>query len=197
MLRGTFFLILLALFFWSSCSESKVHHSELSKSVSDFLKQLKQKELPIVIKGCKSESLDVTEYSTDKFVWLDTADARLGMYPYCTFSSNGDYVSVIYLGLAACTLPYLITYTPDGKKIDEGFLGIGGCGAGPGFECEEYMTIRQDYSVYTSDTIISADVDSLGHNIKSSEKHYVVYKEGKILPNGKVQVSEEITKNLR
>jgi hypothetical protein len=106
-------------------------------------------------------------------------------------------VAVIYLGLADCTLPYLITYTPKGEKIDEGFFGIGGCGAGPGFECEEFMTIRKDFTVYTSDTILSADVDSLGYNIKSTEEYFVLYKEGKILPNGKIELSAEIKKKLR
>ena len=62
------------------------------------------------------------------------------------------------------------------------------------------IRINNGYNVsffYTSDTISTYDCDSLGYEIPGTYKYYVIYKEGKLLANGKIQLSEEIRKPLK
>jgi hypothetical protein len=119
-----------------------------------------------------------------------------GSIPYCTFQTNGNFIAVISLGFADCNLPLLTTFDMNGKKIDEKCICIGGCGVGPGFKCDEYMIIRKDYTIYTSDSIIENEVDSLGNNVKGTSESYVIYKEGKLLLSGKIKLSNEQRKDI-
>jgi hypothetical protein len=120
-----------------------------------------------------------------------------GFVPYCTFPTNGDFYAVIRLGQADCTLPYLVTYDKNGKVIDEQFIGIGYCGSGPGFHCEEFAIIKNDFSIYTSDTISEAEIDSLGQEIKSTLQSYVLYKKGRLLSSGKIELTDTIRQTLK
>jgi hypothetical protein len=172
--------------------------SQAPRSSSDFntfLNKFKHSEIPITIKGCKIATLPIS----DTFKKSDSDSIYMplsGSLPYCTFKTNGNYAAIIYLGEADCFLPILRTYDKTGKKIDEKCIAIGGCGVGPGFTCEEYMTLRKDYTLYTSDTISESAIDSLGNEIKGTETKYVVYKEGRLLSSGKIELSAETRKDI-
>ncbi|HWY98604.1 MAG TPA: hypothetical protein VNY36_05940 [Bacteroidia bacterium] len=173
--------------------------SQVPPSNSDFnafLKKFKHHEIPLAIKGCKinmSHIADTFKISASDSLYMPLE----GFIPYCTFKTNGNYVAIIYLGEADCLLPVIRTYNKTGKMIDEKGIAIGGCGVGPGFTCEEYMTLRKDYTLYTSDTISVSEIDSLGNEIKGTETKYVVYKEGRLLSSGKIELSGETRKDIK
>ena len=110
-----------------------------------------------------------------------------------TFKTNGDYYAVIRLGLADCVLPDLITYDKNGKVIDDKSLGIGYCGVGPGFDCEEFTIIKNDFTIYSADTMSTFEVDSLGEEIKGTRKYSVMYKKGRLLSSGKIELTDTVT----
>ena len=159
-----------------------------------FLAKFKSRQLPIRIRGC------------DEMIYPDSAKLDYGRdtvletlqgYAYGTIKTNGDYTAVISLAAADCLLPTLTTFSKEGKKIDEKTIAIGQCGSGPGFTCHETMIIGSDYSLFTSDTITTEEVDSLGEVVPSTAISYVIYRKGKILANGKIELSEEITDSLK
>jgi hypothetical protein len=114
------------------------------------------------------------------------------MVPYCTFKTNGDYYAVIKLGLADCALPVLATYDKRGKQIDEKCICIGYCGDGPGFTCEEFAIIRTDFSIYTADTMSTMEIDSLGNEVEGTLQRSVLYKKGRLLSTGRIELTDTI-----
>ncbi|MFZ4413932.1 MAG: hypothetical protein ACOYOV_12685 [Bacteroidales bacterium] len=117
-------------------------------------------------------------------------------YAYGQFTTNGDFIATITLSAADCYLPVITTYKPNGLIIDKQTIAIGGCGSDCGFNCEEYMILKRDYSFYTSDTISVYDCDSLGNEIPGTYEYYVSYKKGKLLTDGKIEMTKEIKKPL-
>lgn len=180
----------LCFLFLLSCESSKSKKTINEKPVPSFLKEYNYTTLPLKMKGCKENGLPLMNDSDLEKTQED------GTIPYCTFNTNGKYYAVVRLGLADCFLPQLITYDTNGKKIDEKTIAIGYCGCGPGFHCEEFTIIKKDFSIYSSDTISIAEVDSLGDEIKSTVQKYIIYKKGKLLKTGKIELTGEIKKVL-
>jgi hypothetical protein len=188
-------LLILSLFLSAFInSGSKEDATGTNKEFEAFLKKFKTTPLPLIIKACKVSTVGCNSFDDTDTLFIKELS---GWVPYYKFKPNGNYIAVISLGMADCSLPILTTYTIDGKKIDEESIAIGGCGAGPGFTCEEFMTVRKDYTLYTSDTIREAALDSLGNDIKGTEEKYVVYKKGRLLSSGKIELTGEIKENLK
>ena len=187
----------LGIILIASCKNPiKVGGSDIQTNVPDFIKKYKETTLPIVMKGCEFEKgLPLTNENI-LYNRVDSNRTPDGSVPYCTFRTNGDYYAVINLGLADCILPSLVTYDKNGKLIDEKFIGIGYCGSGPGFHCEEFTSIRNDFSIYTSDTISEAETDSLGNEIKETFQKYVMFKKGRLLSSGKIELTDTLRQVL-
>lgn len=177
----------------ASCKPSTDQVSDAISETPAFLKSYKLTTLPVFMKGCSENSYSLPLVHADS-LQMDEED---GSAPYCTFQTNGDYYAVIRLGAADCFLPYLITYDKTGKIIDEMSIAIGYCGSGPGFHCEEFTGIGKDFSIYTSDTISVAAIDSLGAEIKSTTESYVIYKKGRLLSSGKIELTDTIMQVIK
>lgn len=175
-----------------SKDNTKDNPVEKQTQTPDFLKKYKQTTLPVAMKGCFGKSYSLPLISPDSL----TYDNEDGILPYCTFKTNGDYYAAVRIGLADCALPILITYDKDGNVIDEKSLGIGMGGFGPGYSCEEFTIIKSDFTIYSSDTISEAKTDSLGREIKGTKVTYVIYKKGRLLSSGKIELSDTLRKNL-
>ena len=70
------------------------------------------------------------------------------------------------------------------------------CGFGPGYTCEEFTIIKSDFTIYSSDTISEVEIDNLGREIKGTEVNYVIYKTGKLLSSGKIELTDTIRKRI-
>ena len=187
-MKRSVFYILTIIF--ASCGNSKNEIAQENEKTPDFLKGYISTTLPIKMKGCAEDGLPLINPDSVN------ADMEDGTLPYCTFKTNGDYYAVIRLGLADCSLPSLITYDKIGHVIDEKELSIGYCGDAPGFRCEEFSIIGKDFSLYTSDTIAEMNIDSLGNEIEATLRKYIIYKKGKLLSSGKIELTDTIRQIL-
>jgi hypothetical protein len=194
-MKKSFILVFTLLFF--SCSDgvqdggNKPREIKSPDSFRYLLNKFKPAELPVTIRAC-----EINSSGCPQFEGSDSLYNPRGNVAFCSFQTNGNYFAVVSLEYTDCSIPILTTFDKNGKKIDEKFIGVGLCGSGPGFHCEEFMTIRNDFTIYTSDTISEAEIDSLGHEIKETMKKYVIFKKGKLLSSGKIELSEETKKDL-
>lgn len=154
-----------------------------------FTNRYAMASLPLSFKGCDQQPLQFK--ATDLGTYHRFLSEDAGLLSYCTFKANGNYIAVITLAEADCLVPVLSTYTKDGKKIDEKEISIGSCGPDCDFTCSEYMIINSDYSIYTSDTITYRQCDSLNEPIRATREHYVLYRTGRLLPTGKIELTKE------
>lgn len=165
---------------------------EVNEEFSTYLGLFKKTDLPIHIKGCLENEIGLYEFDGKKFKQFNEDFS----FSYRQIPTNGNYVATITLGVADCYLPVLTTYRPSGEIIDKETIAIGYCGSDCGYSCEEFMSISKDFKIYTSDTISTYKCDSLGLEIPGTYEYYVVYKEGKLLTDGKIQLTDEIRKPL-
>jgi len=187
-------ILLLVVFIVAACSNPG-SGTGANPLFDSFKLNFHPMELPIAIKGCYIEPSKYTELHLKTYPgFVRDSDNELA---YCSFKTNGDYVGIITLGPADCYFPMLSTYDQGGKKIDEKNIVIGGCGSDCGFACEEYMTLRADYTLYTSDTVTYFKCDTAGDEIPGTREHYIIYKKGKLLPSGKIELSDEIKEPLK
>ncbi len=186
-----YLLTLLAFVACNSDNKSGFIEPENDEFAS-FLKHFKQTELPVAVKGCYEDIDGLTEFDGSNFSQFTDAYH----FSYKQIPSNGNYIAVISLQIADCFIPVLTTYKPDGTIIDKKVIAIGQCGHDCGYECEEFMTIKADYSIYTSDTITSCECDDMWEIIPGTCEDFVIYKEGKINNDGKIELSDEIKKPL-
>ncbi len=190
MLKNIFALIVsIAFSACVSCNNSGTGAKGAGQAFDSFRVHFRTQPLPIVIKGCNIEPAKFDELRiADYHQFVSYSDNE---YAYCSFKANGDYIGIITLGPADCFFPILKTFDKNGNKIDERDIHIGGCGADCGFSCEEFMTLREDYTLYTSDTISYYKCDTAGNEIPGTKEHYVVYKKGRLLPTGKIELTDE------
>jgi hypothetical protein len=166
---------------------------QVNDEFDDFLRYFDKAKLPIEIKGCYLSEKEMQEFKGDLYrKYVDEYH-----YGYKQIPTNGTYVATITLGAADCFLPVLTTYKLTGEKIDSKSISIGYCGSDCGYSCEEYMIIKEDYSIYVSDTISSSECDSLGNIIPGTTENYVIYKTGELVITGEIELSEEIRKELK
>jgi hypothetical protein len=187
-------IILLAIVFVGCSGEQKQTESKtvVNKTNNDegfdaYVKLFPITKLPTVVKGCDMGLDGLYEFDGKEFSQFSAEYSfSLNQIP-----SNGNFIALISLGAADCFLPVLTTYSLEGEKIDEETIAIGYCGSDCGYSCSEYMTINEDYVIYVSDTISSSECDSLGQVIPSTTENYVIYQEGKLLVDGKIQLNKE------
>ncbi len=191
-----------------SCSQTDKNESETEKSKGKseshtdlpqekkfefFLKQFPKVELPLKIKGCEADFENLTELNEEN------TGGYVQDYSYAVgqIQTNGNYVAVITLGVADCLLPIITTYKPTGEKIDSKTIAIGYCGSGPCFECEEFMTLKKDYTLFTIDTMKIFDCDDDYNPIPGTESIEIIYKEGRLRVDGKIELSGEKKKKIK
>jgi hypothetical protein len=184
MIKATILVSIIAILLITACKNAPFEA---------YKQKFKVFKLPVAVKGCyiNDSNLLVLTPQQDTPVYKDKILA------YCSFATNGKYFAALTVSPGDCYVPILYTYDEQGNKIDEKQIVIGGCGADCGFTCEEYMVINADYSIYISDTISECQCDTLGNEIPGTKQHYVIYKTGRLLSTGKIELSEEMKKVLQ
>jgi hypothetical protein len=169
-----------------------------NKEFKEYLLTLDKVELPLTIKGCDNAYADkrVLDKGKDVKASDDNSYFKTYHHPYGQIATNGNFSAIITFGLADCLIPELITFDSNGVQIDRKTIAIGYCGSDCGYSCKEFMKIDRSFVLYTSDTIKSFDCDSLGNKLPETEENYVIYRQGKLLPSGKIELSEELKKEL-
>jgi len=174
-------------------SESETELPRVKDQFQFFLDQFPKVELPLKIKGCEVDFENLTELNEEN----TSAYVQDYSYAFGQIQTNGNYVAVIILGVADCLLPVITTYKPTGEKIDSKTIAIGYCGSGPCFECEEFMTLKKDFTLYTADTMKTFECDDDYNPIPGTESIEIIYKKGRLTVDGKIELSGEMKKRIK
>lgn len=204
--RLSAFLFLLII---QSCStKSSQQQSDTSKikatatlkgnssngSFQIFLKKFNVLKLPLTI-----PTLEIAVDSSKKLTVSDNDFLKCEypdeIYSYGILPDTTNNYKIIWLEPTEIEVPVLTTFTKEGKKIDQEELGVGGCGSDCGFKCEEYVTLNKDMTIFSVDSEKITPCDTNG-NFIGREKRSIRYKKGKILPSGKIIMSEILEKSL-
>ncbi|MCW4469998.1 hypothetical protein OGH69_13550 [Flavobacterium sp. MFBS3-15] len=190
-------LALLLMILVTGCIDHKAQVPPLkeipkaSNAFQNFLAQFPGLSFPIQVKACgEMPDLEI----------LDGAASypynRRPDYIFGKFSLNDGCVAVITFSTADCMLPILTTYHPDGIEIDSKPLAVGQCSDGPCYKCEEVLQIGKDLTIRVADTMqtFECDEDDLPKGAPITTT--IVYKEGKITPSGRIEISKEKEKQL-
>ena len=177
----------------NTTSKSVTELPQVNDQFQSFLDQFPKIELPIKIKGCEADYENLAEFNEEN------PSPFIQDYSYAVgqIKTNGNYVSVITLGVADCLLPVITTYKLTGEKIDSKTIAIGYCGSGPCFECEEFMTLKEDFTIYTADTMKISECDDDYNSIPGTESIEVIYKEGRLTEKGEIELSDEMKKEIK
>jgi hypothetical protein len=174
----------------SEAAKDSVNSSfiEVNDDFDLYLDNFERTDLPIIIKGCEQDVHGLKEFDGIKSAkYNDNYSFAFRQIP-----TNGTFIATVTLGVADCYLPVLTTYKLTGEKIDSKTISIGYCGSDCGYTCSEFMRIDSEYNIYVSDSVKSYECDSLGYEIPGTKEEYVIYKRGKLLTTGKIELSEEI-----
>ncbi len=145
------------------------------------------------MKGCSMDVDDLFEFPQDDLRKFNVNYS----YAYCQIPTNGNFIATITLGVADCYLPVLTTYTLNGEIIDEKALAIGYGLVDCGHHTEDYMILKKDYTIYVSDTLKVCECDSSYKIIEETCEQYVIYREGRLLSDGKIELTKTLRKNIR
>ncbi|MDR0874035.1 MAG: hypothetical protein LBN27_11315 [Prevotellaceae bacterium] len=165
--------ILLALFLcWLySCQTKKEEKVEKTEDkFSNYLQHFEKVELPFTIRNYPREEEEGKNF-----------DESL-VFAYKQIPTNGDYVALITLyPVHEYMRPILTTYKPDGNIINRKELFIDSW-----IKEQGYMTINEDFSIYvSSDTMTMTPPKHV-----SPPTCFECYREGNLLPDGKIQMSD-------
>jgi hypothetical protein len=177
----------------TSTTKLETELPQVNDQFQSFLDKFPKIELPVQIKGCEADYEGLTEFNNEN------PSPYIQDYSYAVgqIKTNGNYVSVITLGVADCLLPVLTTYKLTGEKIDSKTIAIGYCGDGPCFECDEFMAIKDDFSIYTADTMKTSECDDDYNPIPGTESIEVIFKEGRLTEKGEIELSDEMKKEIK
>ena len=195
---ATFFVMGLVL----SCKTSSDNSSDLKAEtdtvdqsfieVNDefdlYLKNFERTDLPIIVKACEQGVNGLKEFDGKKSAKYNDNYS----YAFRQIPANGTFIATVTLGVADCYLPVLTTYKLTGEKIDSKTISIGYCGSDCGYTCSEFMRIDSEYNIYVSDSVKTYECDSLGHETPGTKEEYVIYKKGRLLTTGEIELSDEI-----
>ena len=191
-MRTLLFLLLILVWSCTSGDNAEQDAAPVDPTFQQFLDQFPAVNLPLSIKGCVDRFEGLTFFDeTNSSPFVEDYSFAFGQ-----LETKGAYKAVITLTAADCLLPVLNTYQPDGTLIDRKTIAIGQCGTAPCFECEEFMSMDLDLALFTADTITTATCDSNYQPIAGTEKVEVIYKKGKLLSTGKIELSASIKRAL-
>lgn len=171
---------------------AKTEMPAVNDGFQQFLNQFPEIALPLEIKGCETQ----TDLKTLNSAISRPFTKEEGSYAYGKFAFGDKYIGVITLHAADCFLPYLTVYSLNGNRIDSKPLAIGQCSDGPCYKCEEVLQVGKDLTIRVADTMQTFECDEDDQPKSAPVTTTIVYKEGKITPAGKIEISKEKEKQL-
>ncbi len=175
------------------------------KYIKLFIKKFQILSFPVSIRSTlkisstklysdKSNEVNRKSYDTlfVEDIGYNTCDLCYGILP-----DTSRFYSLILFFHADDLVPILMTFTKDGKKISETSLIVNGCGSDCGLDyCSSTGLIEKDLSIYCADSINYAPCNENNEKDESKREHYINYKQGRINPDGTIQLSEGKRKDL-
>jgi len=166
-----------------------------------FLKNVPVLTLPIKItpfvdfSGGQADGLpNVYSEPDDTLFFKLTNGASREVKGYGLLPDTANCFHVIVLEPFDIYQPFLVTYSKTGKEISFDILAAGNCDGS--MDCTETIFIRNDYTVYSTDTNIDRTLDEQGLPIPGKAKISVIYRTGEIPHTGKPMFSVEREKRV-
>ena len=170
-----------------------LHKTEIANTVpspefKSYLSNFKSTALPLVALNPDSLAIPAKPNDESFFKSIRGDRAFFSWWPYRIISTNDKYIAVLTIELNNINnyVAVLETYAPDGNRIDAKVLDFG---------FEEYgnpsgsIEIRNDLSIYVYATSTIAEYDENENEIPGSQKRKLFFMEGKLLDDGKIQLS--------
>jgi len=192
--KAQLLFILIPCFTLLSCGHNEGPTKQLTQdkaATRALLEKTATVTLPLCIKGCSIPTQNLPLLNEVDFV---TEEGEKHIYG--KFQLSNGYTALVILANADCEIPVIITFDKDGNKIDEKEVHIGRCATECGYTCNEVLHIDPAYNIYTADTISYFTCDSLGNAIAGTDEHYVLYKQGRIVKTGIIELSQEKRRQL-
>jgi len=172
-----------------STNSAKTTVTESNPAFLIFIKKFKFLPLPLTIKtlDIAADSFQKLNAKDNVFIKSEYPDE---IYAYGILPDTADFYKIIWLQPAEIEVPVLTTFSKTGKKISEKYLSVGGCGSDCGFSCAEFITIGQDLTIFSRDSITSSDCDTAGNLKPNTTKKYIRFEKGSVLKSGKIKMSK-------
>ena len=163
-------------------------------SFRSFINKFKPVKLPLTISIYSITVKDLIQVD-DKS--SDTLFIKGNESIYEILNDTTDFYYLITCQPADAYVPILNIYNKKGEKLSSESLVVRGCGGGPGIEyCSSTAIIKNDLTIYCADTTKSFEYDSIMRPIPNSRQVICLYKDGKINPDGTINMSDEKRKKI-
>ena len=173
-----YFALLLCIY---SCTPNE------EKIISSVPTALKKSTLPFELHACRIQPPGLPDLDPDQ------SEEFPGFVPYCELPGNDQFKIIVFVSVADCAIPMIVTYDNNGNEISSIVTNGGNCHGELTMRCTSYLKINSDFSIFSCDSAFVDPTDSCEVGIKHS---YFVNKEGKIGSDGKVSIGKPITVEL-
>ena len=191
------YVSLLLVLLFLSCNGNKPPKQSVKEiTLRKFLSKFKVCKLPLTIPPYNNMDDTLNGFYTMPEDTIDLREEdRPGHFesakPYGLLPDTFNCFHVLWFYPNDNPEPILTTYSKTGEKISEEDLTVGNCHAsdGPCDWCNVSVIIRQDYTVYCSDTLNEGDCNNSSIS--------VIYKTGSIPHSGKPHFTKEEEKKVQ
>ncbi|MCO4292400.1 hypothetical protein NF867_05940 [Solitalea sp. MAHUQ-68] len=193
---------ILPLFLLLSCSTNSGKDSN-EKTISainqtnfrQFIRKFKVLSLPLIINTDEIQATSSLKRLNEKDNTFINSEYPNEIWSYGLLPDTSKTYKIIWLAPAEMLVPVLTTFSKKGQRINEQYLGVGGCGSDCCFWCKESIKINQDMTIYSVDSIRSCECDSIGPK-ENTMKKYIRFMTGKVSGNGKIKMTEIIEQRV-
>ena len=178
--------------------DSIVENKILDNEFQQYLSYFSTINLPLSIEFCSGKfENDVEKLSLKKFEDDEDIKFHKGDYDYLAFGqiATDNYIATIKLTIGDCFAPYLTTYSYDGKIIDTKGIFITDM-SDEGYSSKVTTLINSDLSIFITDSVTIYERDTISGEEIIIEK-YVSYQKGKLLPTGKIELSDKKKQEIK
>ncbi len=178
----------LISFLLSGGCSNDIHKNSFEKHLARF----PEAELPLSLKVC-----DLYYDGLEEVVEEEYGKIAKPQYAFKRIVDDKEFITTISFGITDCMVPVINTFDLKGKLIDSKIAFVGMCGADCGFTCEEVFTLNEDYSLNVSAFITYEECDSNWNVVPNTYKEYILYHDGQISSNGKIEISEQKRRDIK
>jgi hypothetical protein len=177
-------ILLCAVLFLHTSFKSNQIQKDSSFAFKSFLAKFKVLQPPLNIDPFKINIRSCIKLTkTDNlFVRSESPDE---IYAYGLLPDTSNSYKLIWLEPSEVQMPYLATFTKNGKFIKKEFLGVGQCGSDCCYECKESIKINQNLTILSVDSITSCKCDANGP-IKGTTEKFILLKKGRVMKDGNI-----------
>ena len=185
-MRTLIWTLVISIFLFS-CGSEKTEDRPVY-NFHKFLRRLAVLKLPFEFRPQMVEGNELIPVEPKDTAFLKS---ELAFY-YGLLSDTTNFYGIITIAPADDYIPVLTTFDKNGKFIESRDLIVRGCADDACIKyCSSTTIIKNDYSIFSVDSIIAAECDSLNEEISGTDSLFRNFFYGHINANGKIEIGEE------